>query len=236
MISEASASPRFRRFPVRYRHTDALIGVNGLTIGEGALRERLLLCLDECYQELEREMAADDKFSFSLSPRPGPGLTPIGQAMKKASASLDLGPMAAVAGAVSQRIVGQLAESCREIYCENGGDIAVVNREEMKISVFTGGAPFNRPLYLQLPPGRWGIASSSGLYGHSYSRGQAQMVTIVAADALLADAAATAVANRILPGCDPQRLVEEEIPGVSAKLVFWGENMYYQGLHLLDFS
>ena len=143
--------------------------------------------------------------------------------------------MAAVAGAVAGRIVQHLADSCTELYFENGGDIAAINREALKVLVFPGGPPFSRPLYLNLPPGAWGIASSSGVFGHSFSRGQAQMVTIVASGAPLADAAATAVANRVRPGCDPQKLVEEAIPGVSAILIIWQDTLFYRGDFLLDF-
>ena len=236
MIYRNLSAGRFRRFPIRYRHSDAQLGCNGLKIPDELLRERLQGILQECYGELDRENAADPEFFSALAPRPGCGLTAMGRTMKAVTRPLAIGPLAAVAGAVAERIVTGLHSCCRELYCENGGDIAVRTLLPLTVSVFPAGPPLAKAIRLKLPPGQWGIASSSGEFGHSYSRGQAQLVSIVAADAPLADAAATAVANRVLPGCDLQELVERPIDGVSAILVIAADTVFYRGDFELDFT
>jgi hypothetical protein len=84
------------------------------------------------------------------------------------------------------------------VIVDNGGDIAVRIAEGEKITV--GVRPqVTSPLIshvIQLDSGcsTWGIATS-GMGGRSLTRGIASAVTVLAENASLADAAATAVAN-----------------------------------------
>jgi ApbE superfamily uncharacterized protein (UPF0280 family) len=236
MIYRSPGDTRFRSFPLRFRHTDALLGVNGLTLNDDLLRDRLTGLLARSYGDLDREIAADADFAVSLAPVPARARTPIGMKMAAAARRFGIGPMAAVAGAVAEALVDDLAGCCGECFCENGGDIALSHRETLQVSVFPGGPPFDRSILLTLPPGKRGIASSSGEFGHSFSRGQAQMVTVIADTASLADAAATAIANQVLPGCDPQKIVEQTFPGIQAILVIWGGAVHYRGGFELGFA
>lgn len=236
MIYRHPHDDRFRTFPLRFRHTDAQLGLNGLVLDEDLLRRRLVATLTACYQDLDLEFSANSRFAASLTPTAASARTPIGLSMAAAAQAFGVGPMAAVAGAVSQAVLTSLADSCQEIYCENGGDIALRSLGDLRVSVFPGGPPFDRPILLTLPPGSRGIASSSGEFGHSFSRGQAQMVTVVADNAALADAAATALANQVQPGCNPQAIVEQSFPGIQAILIIWEGTIHYRGDFELGFS
>jgi ApbE superfamily uncharacterized protein (UPF0280 family) len=115
-------------------------------------------------------------------------------------------PMAAVAGAVAEEILGVMtsAATLSRAYVNNGGDIALhlapgehfvvgmVERPE-RPSLF-GTATLD-----SIQPVR-GIATS-GWRGRSFSLGIADAVTVLADDAALADSAATVIANAVdLPG------------------------------------
>lgn len=115
-------------------------------------------------------------------------------------------PMAAVAGAVAEEILGAMlqAASLHRAYVNNGGDIALhlasgehfaiglVDRPDqpglMRTTVIESGHPVR------------GIATS-GRHGRSFSLGIADAVTVLARTAAQADAAATIIANAVdLPG------------------------------------
>jgi uncharacterized protein len=115
-------------------------------------------------------------------------------------------PMAAVAGAVAEEILGAMVDAAplERAYVNNGGDIALhlTNQEHFTIGLM------DRPDQLGLmrtvsidadDPSR-GIATS-GRHGRSFSLGIADAVTVLARTASQADAAATIIANAVdLPG------------------------------------
>jgi uncharacterized protein len=115
-------------------------------------------------------------------------------------------PMAAVAGAVAEEILGAMLDvgSLKRAYVNNGGDIALhlapgehftvglidwPDRQGlMRTAVIAAGDPTR------------GIATS-GRHGRSFSLGIADAVTVLARTAAQADAAATIIANAVdLPG------------------------------------
>lgn len=107
-------------------------------------------------------------------------------------------PMAAVAGAVAQTILAELAQpGVVRAYVNNGGDIAVhLGRGEgLTCAMAQGGR-----VTLRSDMAARGIATS-GWRGRSWSLGIADAVTVLARTAAMADAAATMVANAVdLPG------------------------------------
>lgn len=115
-------------------------------------------------------------------------------------------PMAGVAGAVAEEILGAMisAAPLARAYANNGGDIAVYLAPGEEFSVALIDHPeqpslFGRAILHAEDPVR-GIATS-GWRGRSFSLGIADAVTILAARAAAADAAATIVANAVdLPG------------------------------------
>lgn len=113
-------------------------------------------------------------------------------------------PMAAVAGAVAQTVLGAMcaAADLQRAYVNNGGDIALHLGAQATFSVAMAsqsGGPLGKAEITQASPVR-GIATS-GHGGRSLSLGIAQSVTVLAGSAAQADVAATLIANAVdLPG------------------------------------
>lgn len=111
-------------------------------------------------------------------------------------------PMAAVAGAVADEIRATIdgAGEFDRVHVNNGGDIAVSLRGEARIRVGlvqdTEAPDVHDTVDLGAGDGIGGIATS-GRHGRSFSLGVADAVTVLAADAAGADAAATLIANAV---------------------------------------
>lgn len=115
-------------------------------------------------------------------------------------------PMAAVAGSVAEEILGAMldAASLDRIYVNNGGDIALHLGRGEHFSVGLIDRPDRggvmRAMRIDANDPVRGIATS-GRHGRSFSLGIADAVTVLAATASQADAAATIIANAVdLPG------------------------------------
>ncbi|HEV7410998.1 MAG TPA: UPF0280 family protein [Bradyrhizobium sp.] len=115
-------------------------------------------------------------------------------------------PMAAVAGAVAEEILGAMVDAARldRAYVNNGGDIALHLGRGERFTVGLVDRP-DQPGLMKTTiidfgdPAR-GVATS-GRHGRSFSLGIADAVTVLARTASQADAAATIVANAVdLPG------------------------------------
>lgn len=147
-------------------------------------------------------------------------------------------PMAAVAGAVAEEILGTMtsAANLSRAYVNNGGDIALHLASGESLVAGMVERPdrpslFGTAMLDSSQPVR-GIATS-GWRGRSFSLGIADAVTVLADRAAVADAAATVIANAVdLPGhpsvvrvraCDlapdsdlGDRLVTQGVGGLSA--------------------
>ena len=115
-------------------------------------------------------------------------------------------PMAAVAGSVAEEILGAMlgAASLDQAYVNNGGDIALHLGRGEHFSVGLMDRPDRdgvmRTMRVDADDPVRGIATS-GRHGRSFSLGIADAVTVLAATASRADAAATVIANAVdLPG------------------------------------
>jgi hypothetical protein len=115
-------------------------------------------------------------------------------------------PMAAVAGSVAEEILGAMTGAARleRAYVNNGGDIALhlAGGESFAIGLMdrpdVSGSM--RTMVVDADGPSRGIATS-GRHGRSFSCGIADAVTVLAATASQADAAATIIANAVdLPG------------------------------------
>lgn len=111
-------------------------------------------------------------------------------------------PMAAVAGAVAQHVLGAMVEGRRlaRAYVNNGGDIALhlAPGERLAIGLvrdLAAAAAEGRVIIAAHQPIR-GVATS-GWPGRSFSRGIAEAVTVLARGAAEADAAASLIANAV---------------------------------------
>ncbi len=150
--------------------------------------------------DIERYITRDRRFSTALKPLAVELEAPvIVKDMSRAARKANVGPMAAVAGAIA-KFLGKdlLRRGYKEVIIENGGDIFLKIRKATTVGIYSGGSNLTG-LSLRISPKDTplGVCTSSGTVGHSLSFGLADAVVILAKDASLADAAATAAANRV---------------------------------------
>jgi hypothetical protein len=164
------------------------------------LRGKTLRMVQKYRGQLERYIDANQDFLTSLKPLPVPDKAPaIVKEMIKAGNQVGVGPMASVAGAVAEYVGKELLAYSPEIIIENGGDIFLKIDRKKIVGIYAGDSPLTGKIGLEIEPKDTplGICTSSGTVGHSLSFGKADAVVTVAPSAALADAAATAIGNRV---------------------------------------
>ena len=210
-----------------------VIGETDLAIylPEGIWNEKSRQALaDELIQSRSRLQAficRYPEFASSHSPLILPDTAPPeAVAMARAAAEAGVGPMAAVAGffagAAGRFIVHKLGAA--QVIVENGGDIYIEGGEDRNIGIFAGeDNPFSGRLAAVLKKELFpcGVCTSSGTLGSSFSYGKADAAMVVAADPALADAAATAAANRVNSPEDVELACDwvMSLPGIKAALI-----------------
>ena len=162
---------------------------------------RFATILDELCAELPTLRAAVDP--ARPCPLDGTVTRQMWKAVAPFAADSFITPMAAVAGAVAEEMLAAMttaAPALRRAYVNNGGDIALhlaagedfnvamIDRPDLPSQISTAT--------IHAGDGVAGIATS-GWRGRSFSLGIADSVTVLAATAAMADAAATAVANAV---------------------------------------
>ena len=158
--------------------------------------------LDELCAELaDLRMAAADRTSLQ-----GVVARRMHSAVAPYAADCFITPMAAVAGSVAEEILAAMlrAATLDRAYVNNGGDIALHLGGGESFSVGLMDRPDRdgvmRTMRIEADDPMRGIATS-GRRGRSFSLGIADAVTVLAATASRADAAATVIANAVdLPG------------------------------------
>jgi len=218
-----------RAFTVTVKETDLWIAVEEKAMGEDLPRQVEQLLWRE-RRRLEQYIERDPQFLRSLEPYlVDMGAPPIALEMVRAGNSAGVGPMAAVAGAFAQYVGQHLLQFSPQVIVENGGDIFLQCSQPVRVGVFAGSSPFSGKLALLVKSrGKpLGVCTSSGTVGPSYSMGRADAAVIVAVSASLADAAATAVANKIK---DPRELAAAvefagTIKGVKGALAILGDRL-----------
>jgi len=192
-------------------------------------------------RDIELYAAGHDGFLETLGAmQPMPGAPEPVRRMCEASACYGVGPMAAVAGVIAEFVGRELLGYSTQVIVENGGDIffqteapPILGLYAGPLSPYTGRVRF-RPRRMK----SGGICTSSGTVGHSLSFGRADAVVVVARNATLADAAATAIANSVRDAEDVQKAIDLEqerelIDGVliatGKTLGVWGELEILEG-------
>ncbi len=151
-------------------------------------------------RDIERQIRKDRFFLTTLEPYDAEAcLSDVASRMCEAAALAGVGPMAAVAGAISQAALeAMLDQGCKHAWVDNGGDIALILESPATIEVFASpGSARAFAFDLKRTDGPIGICSSSGTLGHSISFGDSDVALTIADDAVIADAFATALGNRI---------------------------------------
>lgn len=186
--------PHLRAFRVKVQQTDLLIQ---------AQRDLTTLATTAVYEArrgLEQYIASHPEFVDALVPWPeDPLAPPLVQEMIQAGQQAAVGPMAAVAGAIAQRVGRTLLGRSGEVIVENGGDIFLHLQAPATVALYAGTSPLSLKIGLVIHPEMTplGVCTSSGTIGHSLSFGRADAACVLADDAAVADAAATALGNRV---------------------------------------
>ncbi|MEE1129914.1 MAG: UPF0280 family protein [Methanobrevibacter sp.] len=152
--------------------------------------------------DLKHYIAKNQDFLLSLEPLKlhEESLPPIIKKMNETSNISDVGPMACVAGTISELSLNHLIKNntkCSTV--ENGGDIALINDETILCGIYSNNKIIGNEIAFKLKPRKkaLGICTSSGKIGHSISFGKSDSVTILSKSASLADGLATRIANDV---------------------------------------
>lgn len=185
-------------------------------------------------QQLEAYIAGHPGFLETLVPWPEDPYAPVVvREMIAAALRVGVGPMAAVAGALAARVGQALAPLSEEVIVENGGDIFLRVMQPATVALFAGKSPLSQRVGLKIDPRLtpMGVCTSSGTVGHSLSLGRADAACVLAASAALADAAATALGNRVPDaGAIPAALEwAAGFPEILGAVVVVGDKLGAQG-------
>ncbi len=173
--------------------------------------------------DLESYIAAHPRFAESYAPVEVEDDAPaIVQQMARSASRAQVGPMAAVAGAIAECVARGLSKQSPNVIVENGGDIYVMGDRERTVALWAG-RPGIDLIGLRIPPGIQPVAvcTSSATIGPSVSFGSAEAATALAHDGALADAVATALANSVHDSEDIPKAIEAAklVPGIFGVLV-----------------
>jgi len=216
-------------FSVTIKETDLFI------LAEKNLSVQADKAAKNCRGIIEIYIKQNPLFLTSLAPIPDdPFAPPIIASMIWAAQKTNVGPMAAVAGAVAEFVGQELLKDCSQIIIENGGDIFLKSLKKRIIRIEAGNSTFTNKIALQIEAEQspLGICTSSGTVGHSLSFGSADAVVVLSSDTALADAAATAIGNIIQTKNDINPALEKAktIKGIKGVVLikddqagFWGE-------------
>jgi ApbE superfamily uncharacterized protein (UPF0280 family) len=206
------------------------------------LQRKALRLVLKYRRQLERYIEKNPVFQMSLEPVKVPqSASIIVREMAEAGEKAGVGPMAAVAGAIAEGVGKGLLEFSPEIIVENGGDIFLKILKKRVVGIYAGESPLTGKIGLEISPQDTplGVCTSSGMVGHSLSYGKANAVIVAAASAALADAAATAICNRVKQPKDIDKALEFAwgIGGLRGVVVIIGNDIGVRGeLKLCEIS
>lgn len=152
---------------------------------------------------LENHIQQNPEFKLSLERLENPDLInnpPIINLMYKVSDKVEIGPMASVAGTISELSLNHLINlGTKTSIVENGGDIALINHEKIICGIYSNNQILRNKIGFKIKPNKKviGICTSSGKIGHSISFGESESVTVISDSASLSDALATKIANEV---------------------------------------
>jgi ApbE superfamily uncharacterized protein (UPF0280 family) len=151
------------------------------------------------------------------------------EAMVQAGRRVGVGPMAAVAGAIAESVGTDLMERSNEVIVENGGDVFLKTAAPVTVGIYAGQSVVGSRLALRTggESAPMGVCTSSGTIGHSLSHGRADAVCVIASSCGLADAAATAIGNRVQGPGDIKDAIGwgRQIDGIRGVLIVVGDKI-----------
>ncbi len=228
-------SSRFSGFEMKHNETDVWIGVDQNSYNP-KMEAVALKKINVLRKKLDDYIKEEPNFKKSLKPfHPGQNAPFEAIEMAKSAENAGIGPMSTVAGLFSQQVAHEIIQnfSVRELVIENGGDICARLNQELVLSVFAGESPLSEKIGLVIPPQNQtiGICTSAGTIGPSLSYGKADAVVVVAENALVADAWATALGNKVKSPDDVEKVIHraENIPEILSLLIICGDKIGIRG-------
>jgi len=194
------------------------------------LKRKALKIVSKYRNMLEKYIEQHPEFLTALEPLPVDGNAPhIIKVMLESANRVGIGPMAGVAGAIAEFVGTELLALSPEIVVENGGDIYLKSLKKRLIGIYAGKSPLTGKIGLEIneKDTPLGICTSSGTVGHSLSYGKADAVIVLSKSTILADTAATAIANLIKKPADITRGIDlaKHIKGLKGVIIIAGSNM-----------
>ncbi len=225
---------RFNTFDFSYRFTAGSVGVSGCLQSNEEVGKTVKNAVIKLYNNLDRVIKNSPVFKTSFEPVKFNLENKLIKTMIKSAQKANVGPMAGIAGAFSKAVTNELIKISDECYFENGGDISLVCKKNTSVSLFAGYKNDDITISINLPPGLWGIASSSGKMGRSLSLGIADMVSVVTKCPIKADCFATAIANKVQLGVNIENLINS-FSEIDAIAIFFNKQFFYKGKFKLTF-
>jgi len=222
-----------KKFVVKVKETDILV------FAEKNLKKEIEEEVKKQREILERYIKIHPEFYFSFSPVEVESNEEIIKLMSLSSKLTKTGPMASVAGAIAEIIGRKFLPLSEEIFIENGGDIFLNLKNEVKIGIYAGKSPFSMKIGIKIKrENSVGIATSSGTVGHSFSYGDADAVTVISNSSAFSDGAATYFGN-LIKGKIDKELIEREIndfPFIEGMLIIREKELFVWGkIELIKF-
>lgn len=222
---EQMNSKRFKPFTVKYLETDLWIGIDE----NSYLHSIKKFCLEKIRlyrQQLDNYILINKYFKTSFVPLPfDPSAPEIARDMMLKSQNSSVGPMACVAGAFSDFLGREIIENFNpaELIIENGGDVFILSREDMKVAVYAGKSPLSGKIGINIPSEYTplGVCTSSATVGPSVSLGKTDATMVVCSSAALADGYASFFGNQVSSPSDIDKVINsaKNVPKIISAII-----------------
>ncbi len=226
---------RFTGFVISYLETDLWIGVNPGSF-QPEMENVALAKIKSLRNKFDEYIQLEPFFKKSLKPfQPTQNAPAETVEMAVVAEKAGIGPMSAVAGLFAREVGEEILKnfSVEELIVENGGDIYVLLKSELTLSVFAGDSILSERIGLVIPPEKQklGICTSAGTVGPSLSYGKADAVVVICEDVLLADAFATAFGNKVKSAADVEKVIKysEKYPDILSLLIICEDKIGIRG-------
>lgn len=187
-------------------------------------------------RDLKNYILKNNDFLISMAPlkKPEGDLDCIISKMYDSSYICDVGPMACVAGTISEMSLDFLIEKGSTYsIVENGGDISIVNDKKALCGIYSNNSILGNNIAFEIKKRKkpLGICTSSGKIGHSISFGESDSVTVIGYSPSVCDGLATKIANHVIGDTGEDKVMNALECGDNYKkyfdgvLIICGENV-----------
>ena len=226
-------SARFHSFRIAERESDLMIGISKPDYTD-EIPKTIQQELSGLRKNLEQYIEEKPDFLHKLeSVQYEPDDNGIIKKMKEHTGKFGIGPMASVAGMISEEIGKLIITKFQpeELYIENGGDVFIKINRDLVLAIDAGKNKLFENLGVRLTSDHspLGICTSSGIFGHSFSKGKADSVTVISQSAYLSDSMATALANQVQNSNDINMVLEQVNDEKISVIVIKDEKIGFKG-------